>query len=181
MAFLAEDHQASLLAECLCNVWLPLLLFIPSFERSWKRRHDSSGTTSGLSLCASLLWLTGRKTRRENERQIDGNKLTAVESVGLTEALGFLSAINIDEFTAWLIRILICCSKYHVCWGNACRTRMILLKRLNQYPIQKQMCNLFTIDWCCWCGAEAYTCKKAADGYSPSSSTFGKWCNVKAG
>lgn len=48
------------------------------------------------SLCASLLWLTGRKTRRENERQKDENKLTAVESVGLAEALGFLSVINID-------------------------------------------------------------------------------------
>lgn len=48
------------------------------------------------SLCVSLLWLTGRKTRRENERQKDENKLTAVESVGLAEALGFLSAISID-------------------------------------------------------------------------------------
>lgn len=88
-------------------------------------------------------------------------KIIDVESVGLAEALSFLSVISIDCFLAWLIRIRICYSKYHVYWENARCTWMILFKRLTQYPFEKQMGNLFMTDWCCWCAAAAYTYKKA--------------------
>lgn len=90
MVFLAEDDQACLLPECLCNVWLSLLPFILGFERSWKPHHDSSGATPGLSL--RVFTVADRK--EDQKGKWEENKPTGVESMALAEALGFLSVIS---------------------------------------------------------------------------------------
>lgn len=126
--------------------------------------------TSIFLVCCYCCCLEGKQEGKKREKR-KINRLVLNLWV-LAKALGFPSVISIDYFTAWQIRIQIYFSKYHVCWGNGCHTRTILLKRLTQYPIEKPICYLFMTDWCCWCGVAAYTCRKAflLNAYSPSNS-----------
>lgn len=125
--------------------------------------------TSIFFVCCYCCCLEGKPEGEKREKR-KINRLVLNLWV-LSEALGLPSVISIDYFTAWQIRIQIYFSKYHVCWGNGCHTRTILLKRLTQYPIEKPICYLFMTDWCCFCGVAAYTCRKTflLNAYSPNS------------